>query len=228
MKRVLLLLLVGACAWGSAKKKAPPKPTPMDTFVRDATTRPADAAGATPGSVWTSGSRLADAARDVRASQVDDLVTILVSESTSAVSTGATKTQRQSSTQNAITGLVGIPKATSALANLANTSGNTQLNGQGTTSRSTTLTATLTARVTKVLPNGALVVESTHQLQVNSEHQTLTITGVIRPEDIDTTNSVSSNRVGELTVYVDGKGVVNDAIKRPFILYRLLLGLLPF
>jgi flagellar L-ring protein FlgH len=227
MKRLLLILLLCVSCWGAPKKKAP-KPTAIEEFVRDAETRSADTSGATPGSVWVPGSRLADPARDVRASQIDDLVTIVVSESTSAVSTGATKTQRQSSTQNSITGLLGVPKATSSLANLANVAGNTQLNGQGTTSRTTSLTTTLTARVTKVLPNGALVVESTHQLQVNSEHQTIMVTGVIRPEDIDTTNSVPSNRVADLEVHVDGKGVVGDAIKRPFILYRLLLGLLPF
>ncbi len=227
MKRLCPILLLSLGVWAAPKKKEP-KPSPRDQFVSAAEGRSSVGAGLSPGSIWVPGSRLADGARDVRASQVDDLVTIVVAESTSAVSTGATKTQRQSSTQNSITGLVGIPKATSALANLANTSGNTQLNGQGTTSRTTTLTTTLTARVTKVLPNGALVVESTHQLQVNSEHQTIVVTGVIRPEDIDTTNSVPSTRVAELEVHVDGKGVVGDAIKRPFILYRLLLGLLPF
>jgi flagellar L-ring protein precursor FlgH len=216
-----------AGAWGEAKKKTP-KPSPLDQFVHDAEARSAAGTGASPGSTWAPGSRLADSARDVRASQVDDLLTIVVAESTSAVSTGATKTQRQSSTQNSITGLLGAPKATSSLANLANVAGNTQLNGQGTTSRTTSLTTTLTARVVKVLPNGAMVVESTHQLQVNSEHQTIVVRGVIRPDDIDTTNSVPSTRVADLEVHVDGKGVVGDAIRRPFILYRLLLGLLPF
>ena len=227
MKRLLLVSLLCAAAWGG-KKKAPAKPSAVDQFVRDADARSADGAGATPGSIWVPGSRLADGARDVRASQVDDLVTIVVSEQTSAVSTGATKTQRQSSTQNSITGLLGIPKATSALANLANTSGNTQINGTGTTSRTTSLSTTLTARVVRVLPNGALVIESTHEIQVNSEHQTIFVRGVVRPADIDTSNSVQSTRVAELEVHVDGKGVVGDAIKRPFILYRLLLGLLPF
>ena len=190
--------------------------------------RSADASATTPGSIWLAGSRLADAARDVRASQVDDVLTIVVAEQASAVSTGVTKTRRPSSTQNSITGLVGIPKATSALVNLANMSGDTQLNGQGTTSRTTTLTTTLTARVVRVLPNGGLVVEASKEIQVNSEHQTITVRGVVRPADIDTTNSVQSTRLGELEVHVDGKGVVGDAIRRPFILYRLLLGLLPF
>jgi flagellar basal body L-ring protein FlgH len=51
---------------------------------------------------------------------------------------------------------------------------------------------------------------------------------VVRPADIDPTNSVQSDRLGQLEVHIDGKGVVNDAIKRPFFLYRLLLSLLPF
>jgi flagellar L-ring protein precursor FlgH len=39
---------------------------------------------------------------------------------------------------------------------------------------------------------------------------------------------VQSNRLGQLDVHINGKGVVGDAIKRPFIVWRLLLGLLPF
>jgi flagellar L-ring protein precursor FlgH len=54
------------------------------------------------------------------------------------------------------------------------------------------------------------------------------VRGVDRPADIDTTNSVPSDRLGQLEIRINGKGVVADAIKRPFILWRLLLGLLPF
>jgi len=166
--------------------------------------------------------------RDVRASQVDDVLTIVVAEQASAVVTGATQTKRVSSTANSITALAGVKSATGALANLANTSGDTELNGQGTTSRTTTITTTLTARVIRVLPNGALVVEASRDLSVNSERQTITVRGVVRPADIDTTNSVQSTRVAQLEVRINGKGVVGDAIRRPNILYRLLLGLLPF
>jgi flagellar L-ring protein precursor FlgH len=90
------------------------------------------------------------------------------------------------------------------------------------------LNTTLTARVTHVLPNGMLVVEAAKDIGINSERQTITVRGVVRPADIDPTNSVQSNRLGQLEVRVNGKGVVGDAIRRPFFLYRLLLGLLPF
>ena len=86
----------------------------------------------------------------------------------------------------------------------------------------------MTARVTHVLPNGGLVVEASKDIQINSEKQTITVRGVIRAADIDFTNSVQSTRLAQLEVRVNGKGVVGDAIRRPNILYRILLGLLPF
>jgi flagellar L-ring protein precursor FlgH len=152
----------------------------------------------------------------------------VVAEQASAVATGATQTKRVSSTANSVTALAGVKSATGALANLATSSGDTELNGQGTTSRTTTINTTLTARVIRVLPNGALVVEAARDLSVNSEHQTITVRGVVRPADIDTTNSVQSTRVAQLEVRINGKGVVGDAIRRPNFLYRLILGLLPF
>jgi len=79
-----------------------------------------------------------------------------------------------------------------------------------------------------VLPNGAMLVEATKDLEVNSERQTITVRGIVRPADVGSDNTVRSDHLGQLELRVNGKGVVGDAIKRPFILYRLLMGLLPF
>lgn len=222
-----VLLSMPLAAADKKKNSKAQAETPLDVYVREATAR-SSVVSTTPGAIWVSGSRLADAARDVRASQVDDILTVVVAEQASAVSTGTTKTSRVSSTKNSITSLAGATKAAGALANLAGLSGDTELNGQGTTSRSTSLNTVLTARVICVLPNGGLVVEASKDIQVNSERQTITVRGVVRPADIDPTNSVQSTRLGQLEVRINGKGVVGDAIKRPFFLYRLLLGLLPF
>jgi flagellar L-ring protein FlgH len=102
------------------------------------------------------------------------------------------------------------------------------LQAQGSTTRQSSLTTTLTAEVIAVLPNGNLVVEGQKEIMVNSERQLVTVRGVVRQEDLSPVNSVSSDRLAMLEVRVNGKGVVGDSIKRPFILYRLLLGLLPF
>jgi flagellar L-ring protein precursor FlgH len=62
---------------------------------------------------------------------------------------------------------------------------------------------------------------------VNSEQQTVTVRGVVRPEDLNPGNIIRSDRISQLEVRINGKGVVGDAVRRPFFLYRLLLGLLP-
>jgi flagellar L-ring protein FlgH len=227
MKFTILIFLAAALLQAGGKKK-PAETSPLDRYVSEALARSAESGRASPGSLWRPGSRLADAARDVRASQVDDLLTIVVAEQASAVTTGATKTQRSSNAKSSIGALAGATNIAGRLANLASLSGESQLDGQGTTSRSTTLNTILTARVTHVLPGGALVVEGCKDVQINSERQTITVRGVVRPADIDATNSVESNRLGQLEVQVNGKGVVGDAIRRPFILYRLLMGILPF
>jgi len=165
---------------------------------------------------------------DVRAGQVDDLVTIVVNEEASAVVQGTTKTQRQSTLSSAITAAGGVTKTTGALANLANLNTQSALNGQGTTSRSTQLTTTLSARVIKVLPNGYLVVEGSKEVDVNSEHQIVTLRGVVRPADLTSGNLVNSTQVAQMELKIDGKGVVNDSIRRPNIVWRTLMGILPF
>jgi len=232
MRRNIVLAAVfctiGLAVPASVAKKKAANNSPLDAYVRDATQRDQALESNSTGSLWSPSSRLADLGRDLRASQVDDLVTVVVAENASAVSTGTVKTARTSSANNSITALAGKKSAAGALANLANLSGSTALNGQGTTSRNTTLTTTLTARVTRQLPNGFLVVEGSKTVLVNGEKQTVTIRGVIRPADLAADNSIQSNRLAQMEVDIDGKGVVNDSIHRPFFLYRILLGLLPF
>jgi flagellar L-ring protein precursor FlgH len=233
MKRILIVL--AACAvLCSAQKKTDKKDKPkqvsaLDKYILEASL-PQMSHGqiAEGGSLWSPVARFGDLSADRRARQVDDIVTVLVQESASAVSTGASKTARASSAQASIASLGGITKTTGALANLAKLGSTTTLDGQGTTSRQTTLTTTLTARVTHVLVNGNLVIEGTKNVNVNAENQVITIRGVLRPSDLDTSNSILSSRLAQMEVQVNGKGIVNDAVKRPFILYRILLGLLPF
>jgi flagellar L-ring protein precursor FlgH len=86
----------------------------------------------------------------------------------------------------------------------------------------------LSARIARVLPNGYLVVEGTKEVVVNSERQVVTVRGIIRPVDLSTGNTVRSDQIAQMELKVNGKGVVGDAVRRPFILYRILLGLLPF
>lgn len=184
--------------------------------------------GSSPGSLFSSSGYLADSTRDLRANRTGDVITILVTESASAVASGATNTARKSSAKNTITSLAGTLSTGNPLANLADLSNTQQLQGTGQTSRTLTLATTLSATVIDVTPNGMLVVEGSKDVSVNSERQTITVRGLVRPVDLSTANTIPSTRVADLQVQVNGKGVVGDAVKRPFFLSRILLGLLPF
>ena len=202
--------------------------TPLERYVSDAMKQAQRQPARSAGSTWSPGVPLGDLTRDLKANQINDLVTILVSERASAVAKGVTNTARKSSAKNSIAALAGPTRALGPLSDLASLSGDTKLQGQGETSRESTLTATLTARVVEVLPNGYLVVEGVKDTMVNSERQLIVVRGVVRPFDVTPGNVVRSDRISQMEVRVNGKGVVGDAIRRPVFLYRLLLGILPF
>ncbi len=233
-KRRLCLVLsaaleaFGATIPGLKKKQKAPEPTLLEQYIRSASVGGEKEAESSPGSIWSPTSRLTDLGRDLRASQVDDVVTILVSESVNAVAGGASSTERASSANSSVNALAGKKSVTGALPNLLGVTGDQKLNGTGTTSRTATLTATLTARVVKVMPGGLLLIEGDKSLQVNSEQQVITVRGIVRTADISTSNTVPSTQVADLELRLNGKGVVGDAVRRPNALYRLLLGILPF
>ena len=222
------LVLVLPAAPAADKKKKTPEPSALDKYLQEALKSQGAPVQPSAGSLWSPASRLTDVGADVRAAQVDDLVTIVVDEQASAVATGATKTSRASTANSQISALAGPKSPGGAAQNLLNLNSSQALDGSGSTSRGATITATLSARVTHVLPNGYLVLEGTKDVQVNSEHQVVTVRGVIRPADLTTGNIISSNQIAQMEIKINGKGVVNDAVRRPNILYRILLGLLPF
>jgi flagellar L-ring protein precursor FlgH len=164
---------------------------------------------------------------DLRARQVNDVVTIVVQERASAVSRGSVSSSRNSSANASVNAALG-PRTSGWLPNMASMSGQQKLDGQGETVRETVLSTILTARVTHVLPNGNLVIEAAKAVTVNSETQRVTVRGVVRPFDLTTGNAIQSDQIAMLEVSVAGKGVVGDAVRRPNILYRILLGVLPF
>lgn len=189
---------------------------------------PAALLAQSPGSLFTANGALANPARDLRANAAGDIVTIVVADSSSAAASGGTSSARSSSSNNQIPALLGAVGAANPLLNLLNMSDDRSLDGTGQTSRDLTFTTTMSARVVATTLNGLLAVEGTKVVTVNSERQVVTLRGYIRPVDVSPANAISSNLISDLTVEINGKGVVNDAIKRPFVLYRILQGLLPF
>jgi flagellar L-ring protein precursor FlgH len=230
MIRIMLsLMMIAVVSPGKTHVLKKPESSTIEQYIKDAESHQATPDQApSSGSLYTAVGLLANNNRDLRASQVDDIVTILVADKASAVSKGVTNSSRKSSMKYGIDAIYGPVKATSSLANLAGATGAQSLQGQGETSRENNLATTLSARVTHVLPNGNLVVEALKNVSVNSENQIVKLRGVIRPTDLSPANTIQSDRVANLELRINGQGVVGDSVKRPFILYRILMGLLPF
>ena len=201
--------------------------SPIDRLIRE-TGAAGSAPAASNGSLWSQTAPLGDLAMDLRARRLNDLVTVVVFDRASAVAKGTVKSTRAADARGSVTSIFGTPPGGSRLPNMLGIAGQSSLDGQGETSRETVLRTTLSARVTHVLANGLLVVEGTKAVRVNSEMQLVTVRGLVRPVDVSPSNTVLSDQLGELEIAVNGKGVVGDAIRRPHILYRILLGILPF
>ncbi len=99
--------------------------------------------------------------------------------------------------------------------------------GTGTTNRTGSIVGTITARVTEVMPNGTLSVESRKEITINHEKQVLILRGAVRPEDISITNMVASNKVADAEIFLVGDGVLQEK-QKPGWLVRILNGVWPF
>lgn len=216
-------LICSGCAPGKAHVN---DPTDIRSYVESAH-RNAAVSGTREGSLWVSNSQRSDLFRDLKARHINDMVTILVSESTQAVATADASNSRDTKASAGFDNLFGIEKGIAELPTLVGGKSSSNFQGKGSTSRETALETNLTARVIDVLPNGYLVVEGMREIRVNNENQNVYLTGVVRPEDIGSNNRVLSSSVAQMSVRVQGRGVVSQPLK-PGWLYRILMGVMPF
>jgi len=142
---------------------------------------------------------------DAKARNVGDIVTILISETASASSSAETKNSKSES------GSLG-PGVGPLLEKLGvfSLSGGQSMDGSGSSVRSDNLTGEIAVTVKQVMPNGNLLVEGKRQVGMNKETQTITLTGVIRQQDVSTNNTVPSQLVSDAQIAYSGKGPVGD------------------
>lgn len=168
-----------------------------------------------PGSLWVPGSK--QFFKDSRARDVGDLITVLVNETAQAKGENKAEGGKTDSNQ---AGILTLPFITGQLATrgidltatgLANTSSARDFKGKGKNERKDNLTASIAAVVTQVLPNGLLVIEGQREVLVNYEKQIMKITGIVRPEDITSTNTVPSEKIAEARIMYAGDGVMDNS-----------------
>lgn len=156
------------------------------------------------GSLWTGNSPLLFT--DAKAHNVGDLITVLIVERASATRKLGTKKSKKSSRKTALNSAFGGVTAILDKNPGIGTSLGMDINdasdfdGSGSTNNSDTLTASVTAVVTKVFPNGNMEITGRRQVSINHQPQALVFTGIIRPIDISSDNTIASAKVAQAVI----------------------------
>jgi len=183
-----------------------------------------------PNSLWRSGSRAFF--KDQRAHQVGDILTVKVNINDTAQFQDETQRSRSSTEDSAITNFLGAntianPAKAILPGSLLTADGNSSSDGKGSINRQDQLLTNVAAVVTQLLPNGNFVIEGKQEVRVNFEIRQLVVAGVVRPEDIDSDNSIDLPKIAEARVAYGGRGQLMD-VQQPRYGQQVMDVLLPF
>ena len=183
-----------------------------------------------PNSLWRNGSR--SFFKDQRAHQVGDILTVTVNITDTANFNNETQRDRTSTEDSGVTDFIGS-KTLGAQAQkvlpgrFLTADGKSQFDGKGSIQRQETLQTNVAAVVTQVLPNGNLVVEGKQEIRVNYEKRELIVAGIVRPEDIQSDNTIDSSKIAQARIAYGGHGEISD-IQQPRYGSQVMDVLLPF
>ncbi len=102
-----------------------------------------------------------------------------------------------------------------------------RFDGSGDTERNSRVTATISARVVDKTMDGNLVLRGYQEVRVNNETQFIIISGLVRPDDITSDNSVLSSRIADSRIEYSGRGVIADKQRQGW-LSRTIDAVFPF
>ena len=164
-------------------------------------------------SLWRNGSRAFF--KDQRAHQVGDILTVIVNITDTAKTANETQRSRSNTEDSGITDFIGSKTiknpATAVLpGRLLTTDSASSSDGKGSINRQEAVQTNVAAVVTQVLPNGNLVVEGKQELRVNFEVRELVVAGIVRPEDIQSDNTIDSTKIAEARIAYGGRGQITD------------------
>ena len=166
-------------------------------------------------SLWRPGSQ--HFLGDQRAAEVGDIVTINIEVADRATISNRTTRSRVAAEDASLTSILGyeaqlaniFPNGINPLSLVdMDSSGSTE--GNGTVDRGETIDLEVAALVTQVLPNGNLVVAGRQEMRINYEVRELQVAGVIRPEDITSTNTIDFEKIAEARIAYGGRGHITD------------------
>jgi len=182
-----------------------------------------------PNSLWRNGSRAFF--KDQRAMQVGDIMTVKVKITDNAKFENGTARSRTSKEDSGVTNFIGAQTITQANkilpGRILTTDSTSSADGKGSVNRQESLTTNVAAVVTQVLPNGNLVVEGKQEIRVNFEVRELIVAGIVRPEDIQSDNTIDSSKIAQARIAYGGRGQITD-VQQPRYGQQVMDVLLPF
>lgn len=202
------LLLLAGCATSAKQESlayAPTKPNDMTAPVSHN------------GAIYQDGFGLS-LFEDRKARRVGDALTIVLVEKTAASKKASTNTAKAGDIKAGIPNLLGAPLSFNApgrpgldLALEAELNSDQKFKGEGDSSLSNSLNGRITVTVAEVLSNGYLVVRGEKQLNINQGDEYVRFSGIVRPADVRSDNTVVSTLVADAKITYVGDGVVADA-----------------
>src|SRR5215468_12245933 len=153
-----------------------------------------------PNSLWRNGSRAFF--KDQRAQQVGDILTVKVKITDKATLENDTSRSRKNSEDSGVTDFLGsklikTPASSILPGKILTADSTASSEGKGSIDRKEELLTNVAGVVTQVLPNGNLVIEGKQEIRVNYEVRELIVAGIVRPEDIESDNTIDSTKIAE-------------------------------
>jgi flagellar L-ring protein precursor FlgH len=166
---------------------------------------------------------------DRRATRAGDIVTIVLQEKTQSSKSAATNISKGSTSELPEPTILGSVISGSGANGLFNSIENkNKFNGAADSDQSNSLTGTISAVVTAVYPNGLLQVQGEKWLQLNRGEEYVRVSGLVRQEDIDGSNAVSSLRLADARLAYSGTGELADANAAGWLTRFFLSPFMPF
>nr|WP_245416801.1 flagellar basal body L-ring protein FlgH [Undibacter mobilis] len=182
-----------------------------------------------PNSLWRNGSRAFF--KDQRAHQVGDILTVKVNITDKANIANDTKRSRANKEDSGVDNFFGkskLPITNSMLpTRIFTADSTTSSEGKGSVDRSEALSTNVAGVVIQVLPNGNLVIEGKQEIRVNFEIRELIVGGVVRPEDIESDNTIDSTKIAQARIAYGGRGQISD-VQQPRYGQQVMDVILPF
>jgi flagellar L-ring protein precursor FlgH len=183
--------------------------------ARDAGPQPASA-----NSLWRTGARAFFI--DQRASRVGDILTVNIDIDDSAKTSNTSASSRTSGASAGVPHLLGLESSLGKIlpggydpANAVETSSKSTNAGSGAVTRSEKISLTIAAVVSAVLPNGNMVIQGVQEVRTNNEVRQLTVAGIVRPEDISSSNTIRHTQIAEARISYGGRGDISRVQKTP-------------